>query len=73
MAKQTKTVFELADAAKRHYITPEDVTAALESGATAESVRLNVLQVIGKMSKYGIEDSSLCAFNAASDSSESSK
>lgn len=49
---------------KRDYITPEDVgDALLAHGAT--QVRLAVLEVLGNMTAFGAEDSSLCAFVAA--------
>lgn len=48
----------------RDYVTPEDVDEAFKSGIEANIVRLEVLQIIGKQTEFGIEDSSLCAFIA---------
>lgn len=60
-----KSVFEIADAKGRDYITPEDVTAALESGWSADLVRIDVLRAIAGGTNYGVEDASLTAFLAA--------
>ena len=59
------TVFQLADQAKRDYITPEDVSGAIASGCDVNQVRLDVLTVIGKQAAYGMEDPGLCASIAA--------
>ena len=56
-------VTEIAMAAGRNYITPEDVASALERN-TADKVRLDVLEVIAKRTNFGAEDYSLCAFVA---------
>jgi len=48
---------------KRNYITPEDITEALET-VSEDMVRLNVLEVLGNTSGFGAEDSGLCAFVA---------
>lgn len=57
------SVFDVAKAAGRDYITPEDVSAALDSGADVNVVRLDVLEAIGGP-RRGAEDKSLCAFVA---------
>lgn len=48
---------------KRNYITPEDITEALET-VSEEMVRLNVLEVLGECSGFGAEDGKLCAWVA---------
>lgn len=56
-------VIEIARTAGRNYITPEDVTDALMSN-NPETVRLAVLEILGKQTDFGVEDCSLCAFIA---------
>lgn len=56
-------VIEIARTAGRNYITPEDVTDALMSN-NPETVRLAVLEILGKQTDFGVEDYSLCAFIA---------
>lgn len=56
-------VTEIAQLDGRGYITPEDVSAALEKHG-ADRVRLDVLKVLGKQTAFGAEDSGLCAFIA---------
>lgn len=65
MAKRIagSSVTRFADKYGRHYITPEDVLEALKV-ASKETVRKDVLAVIGRQTAYGAEDASLCAFNA---------
>lgn len=59
------SITEIAKKHGRNYITPEDVTEALEkSRFSSQRVRLEVLEVLGKQTEYGAEDSSLCAFIA---------
>lgn len=53
----------IAHAAGRSYITPEDVSDALEMH-NADRVRLDVLAVIGKQTDFEAEDAGLCAFIA---------
>lgn len=55
---------ERAEAAGRRYITPEDVGQALRQGVSEEKVRLEVLEVLGKQTRFGAEDAGLCAFLA---------
>jgi len=57
------TVCEIAKRKKRTYITPEDVAGALKKHGLTK-VRADVLAVIGKQTRYGCEDASLCAFVA---------
>lgn len=57
------SVTEIARAAGRSYITPEDVSDALERRPSAK-VRLDVLEVLGKQTDFGAEDAGLCAFIA---------
>lgn len=52
------TVWEIAKAEDRDYITPEDITKALESGASAHVLVADVLNAIGC---HSVEDVSLCA------------
>ena len=64
MEKQTGwTVTQFADKARRNYITPEDVADALKKHGLTK-VRADVLAVIGKQTRYGCEDASMCAFVA---------
>jgi hypothetical protein len=46
-----------------NYITPEDVTEALKMFPVSR-VRRDLLEILGKIAKYGAEDSGLCAFIA---------
>lgn len=47
------------------YITPEDVEDALKTGRfTTAFVRKDLLEILGKQTKYGAEDAGLCAFIA---------
>lgn len=59
------TVFEIATKSGRRYITPEDVTASLESGCPVDLVRIDVLYAIGGTRGFGVEDARLTAFVAA--------
>ena len=62
-----RDVFELAAAAGRNYITPEDVTASRESGCPGDQLRTHVMQAMagvpltGKIRDgyWGIEDKNL--------------
>ena len=50
---------------KEKYITPEDVTDALNKARfTTQPVQKDLLEVLGKQTDYGVEDYSLCAFVA---------
>lgn len=57
-------VTSIAERNGRDYITPEDVSAAFDAGNTAGTVRMAVLEVIGKQTRFGVEDAGLCAFIA---------
>ncbi len=59
-------ITEIAKADNRDYITPEDVSKALEKFPVA-GVRRDLLFVISKGTGFGIEDASLCAFAAVRD------
>lgn len=48
---------------KRDYITPEDVTTSLHE-ITEDKVRLDVLEILGGGTGFGVEDESLTAFVA---------
>jgi hypothetical protein len=54
-------ITEIASKAGRDYITPEDVTAALEANDRT-LVCTALLEVLSKTTKFGWEDCSLCAF-----------
>lgn len=56
------TIVEIAKARNRDYVTPEDVSEAIESMIDLSVIRLDVLEIIG--SHYAAEDISLCAFVA---------
>lgn len=59
------SIIEIAKKHGRDYITPEDVTEALKrSRFSSQKIRLEVLEVLGKQTECGAEDSSLCAFVA---------
>ena len=57
------SVTRFAKKAKREYITPEDIEAALKV-SSVDRVRSDVLAVLGGITDYGAEDSRLCAFIA---------
>ena len=60
-------VTKIANDDGRDYITPEDVQQAMNDHRNdPHSVRIDVLEVIGKQTTYGIEDPGLCAFVAFS-------
>ncbi len=58
------SVIEVAKKHQRNYITPEDVTETLESNVPDSKVQKDVLEVLGNIINFGVEDSSLCAFVA---------
>ncbi len=50
---------------KRKYITPEDVEEALQCGRfTTGRTRMELLEIMGKQTKYGVRDGKRCAFLA---------
>ena len=61
--REPNVLTRIAEAERREYITPEDVSQALEH-YSAERVRLDLLEVLGKQTPFGAEDSGLCAFVA---------
>lgn len=62
-ANDMPSIAELARRQGRNYITPDDVSEALEHHP-ADQVRMDVLAVLGKQTDFGAEDASLCAFIA---------
>jgi len=56
------TVAYYAERDGRDYITPEDITAAIDAGAEKSALQQEVLEWLGKRAA---EDWSLCAFVAA--------
>lgn len=56
-------VTEVALEDGRDYITHEDVSEAIKR-SDEYTVRMNVLEVIGKQTTFGAEDAGLCAFIA---------
>jgi hypothetical protein len=54
-----KSIFAIAKAASRSYITPEDIQEALRCGADKNKVRRDVLKAI---SNLAVEDSSRHTF-----------
>jgi len=58
-------LFHHAQAEGRDYVTPEDVTAAMQL-APGDRVRHDLLRIIG-LRLCGVEDISLCAFAACED------
>lgn len=63
MVSPTVSIMQIAKRAGRDYITPADVSEALKN-SDRDSVRLDVLAVIGKQTQFGAEDIGLCAFIA---------
>ena len=55
------TLTSIAEQHGRNYVTPEDVSEALDSHASKDLIRMEVLALVGRQSKYGIEDAGLCA------------
>lgn len=62
MIIKPRSIFQIATAAGREYVTPEDVTDSLKSGYGRERVRRDVLKAIGGV--CGVEDASLAAWIA---------
>jgi hypothetical protein len=58
------SITEISRKDGRNYITPEDVTQALEEKSDDNAVRLDVLEVLGRQTDFGAEDGGLCAFIA---------
>lgn len=64
------SIIEIAQKHGRNYITPEDVTEALElpyvgSRCMADNkVRFELLEILGKQTDFGAEDPNLCAYIA---------
>lgn len=60
------TVTYLAEQHGRDYITPEDVQEAMNlfGNEDPHRVRIDVLEVLAKLTAFGAEDSSACAFVA---------
>jgi len=58
------SIIEIAKKHQRNYITPEDVTEALESDVPDSTVQRDTLEVLGNITKFSAENSSLCAFVA---------
>lgn len=57
-------ITKIAKARGRDYITPEDIAEALNADVDPNIVRLDVLEVLGRQTNFGVEDRSLCAFIA---------
>jgi len=53
----------IAVAARRDYITPDDVAMAVHT-YDIQRVRCDLLEVIGLQTRFGVEDDHLCAFLA---------
>lgn len=60
----TNTLAAIAAENGRNYITPEDVAEAINRATPIDRVRLDLLEILGKQTNYGVEDHSLCAFVA---------
>ena len=56
-------ILKIAEADGRDYITPEDVSAAIENYPNINDVRLDLLEILGG-GVARVEDYSLCAFIA---------
>jgi len=59
-----KTIFDIAKAEGRDYVTPEDISDSIKSGCPKETLQSDVLKLLGRQAGFGAEDSSLCAFIA---------
>lgn len=57
-------LIEVAQRYNRDYITPEDVSEAINDGADLSQIRLDLLELLGRRTGYGVEDKGLCAFIA---------
>ncbi len=57
-------IIEIAKNHRRNYITPEDVKEALEKYPNINDIRLDLLEVLGNVSNFGVEDYGSCAFIA---------
>jgi hypothetical protein len=63
--RRMNKVIEIAEKEGRYYITPEDVEQAMnENSDDPHGIRIDVLEVLGKQTAFGAEDSGLCAFVA---------
>ena len=59
------TITTIAATKGRGYITPEDVQAAIDAHPDdIHRVRIDLLEVLGRQTDFGAEDSGLCAFIA---------
>lgn len=63
MNKRGNCIIKMAREAKRDYITPEDVSNALRY-YDKDLVCLDLLEVSGGQTGFGVEDYRLCAFIA---------
>lgn len=61
----SKTIRSFAKKNKREYVTPEDVTASIDSGRDITLVQQELLEIIGGFHSLGTEGTSCCAFVAA--------
>ena len=61
--KPGESVTGIARKAGRDYITPEDIADALKV-SPVDTVRLDVLAVLGGTTGFGAEDRGLCAYVA---------
>jgi hypothetical protein len=55
----------IANSKVRNYITPEDIREAIDSGIPLDSIRLSLLEILGGIEVYSVEDSYLCSYIAA--------
>ena len=53
-----------AEAASRDYVTPEDVQAAIHDRAPLVALWGELIAILAKQRGLGVEDASLCCFNA---------
>jgi len=59
---QLTSTFAIATSQNRDYITPEDISDAIENGATYEQISCEYLQAMTSNCEFGIEDKNLSAF-----------
>jgi hypothetical protein len=61
---KNNSIIKFAVADNRDYVTPEDVTAAIEAGIDINLIRKDALECLAGYSGYGVEDKKLFAYVA---------
>lgn len=60
----TTSLIEIAEAAGRDYVTPEDVQDAIDGGVPMVDLWQELLGILGGATTFGLEDRGLCCFVA---------